>query len=343
MYGPQVGFEQQVAAKSSKVFIGFGSGAPSQVAGRTRGSARCALLKMSRASTMSLAFQATRAPTMRSSSSCGAPSSRPCPGSGAHRRACPGTPICVPCSSSTSRRAAPCARAGCSRSAFLKLVSEAFRSPWYAVMMPSQVCGRGEVGIDSHRLEDLGLRLGQVADVRGLFVGVERLARELVVDVGELERVSKSSGVGVAALLELLRRALEVSRSISLSTAYVRRAPAGGDETAGREQDRPELETCEAPLRQAPAKNAWSTRIIGATSAAAGHLAARVHREHRVADVDGAECPTRAAVIGPIVEPQARSLRTTKCCGATPTPRAQRGELAAVDGVARVGLVGVRP
>ena len=31
--------------------------------------------------------------------------------------------------------------------------------------------------------------------------------------------------------------------------------------------------------------------------------------------------PTRAALIGPIVEPQGRSLRLTKCCGSTPLSR----------------------
>ena len=80
--------------------------------------------------------------------------------------------------------------------------------------------------------------------------------------------------------------------------------------------------------------------IIGATSAAPASS------RHECIESIGfptstVRIPTRAAVIGPIVEPHARSLRVTKCCGVDARRRAERREARDGLGVARVGLVRV--
>ena len=68
------------------------------------------------------------------------------------------------------------------------------------------------------------------------------------------------------------------------------------------------------------AKKAPSSAIIGATSAAPASS-----RQECIESMglprSTARIPTEAAASGPIVEPQARSLRVTKCCGVMPSER----------------------
>ena len=57
----------------------------------------------------------------------------------------------------------------------------------------------------------------------------------------------------------------------------------------------------------------FDRRRVQLRVARAAHLPRRVHREHRGADVDRGDPESSAAVIGPIVDPQGRSLRTSNC------------------------------
>ena len=117
-----------------------------------------------------------------------------------------------------------------SRSALRNAVSEPFRSPSYAVMMPSQVCGSGESGSMRAAARILGLRLAQVLDVLVLLVrrrspcapSGSRPRRASCACRSRRDRVR-------AALLELLRRRcrarlLSTSLWISRSRCWCRTA-----------------------------------------------------------------------------------------------------------------------